>query len=200
MVQLEETVRQQQALSAVPNTTSRSDQALVLAVQEGDREAAEELVRNSYEQVFASLVRLCGDRDQAADLTQDTYRSAWSSISSFRGGARFSTWLYRIAYNTFLNQRRRPALMMPLDDQQQVVDPAPGLEVMFARTELDEQLRSFVVDLPDELRLVVTARYWGEVSTEEIARLEKITRSAVRKRLSKAKRMLRRRFDQGDAS
>ena len=85
------------------------ERQLLAALGSGDRRAAEALVDRTYRQVFASLCRLTGgDDDLAADLTQETYRRAWKSLASFDRRAQFSTWLYRIAYNTFLNHLRRP--------------------------------------------------------------------------------------------
>jgi RNA polymerase sigma-70 factor, ECF subfamily len=89
---------------------------LLTALAAGDREAAERLVELTYRGVFALLRRLCGDHDLASDLTQETYRKAWDALSGFDARAKFSTWLCRIAYNTFLNHLRRPRRMVPLED------------------------------------------------------------------------------------
>jgi RNA polymerase sigma-70 factor (ECF subfamily) len=172
---------------------------LLEALFEGSRDAAERLVELTYRQTYAALVRMCGDPDLAADLTQDTYRKAWTSLHTFRRTARFSTWLYRIAYNTFLNHRRRPQLMRPLEDASPGGnDPRDGSESQehsLAASETDRELRRAVLALPDELRLVVTARYWGEVPVEEIARLEGVTGVAIRKRLHRAYGRLRTELD-----
>lgn len=159
----------------------------------GDRDAAERLVEVTYQQIFAALVRLCGDRELAADLTQETYRKAWTSLRSFRRGASFSTWLYRIAYNTFLNHLRRPALMRPLHDgeEERLLDPRADIESTAASHELESRLRALVVGLPEDLRFAVTAYYWGGAPVAEIAIAEQITVSAVRKRLGKAVAQLR---------
>jgi RNA polymerase sigma-70 factor (ECF subfamily) len=172
---------------------------LLEALLEGSREAAERLVELTYRQTYAALIRMCGDPDLAADLTQDTYRKAWTSLHTFRRSARFSTWLYRIAYNTFLNHRRRPQLMRPLEDASpggdDPRDQAESQEHAFAASETDRELRRAVLALPDELRLVVTARYWGDVPVEEIARLEGVTGVAIRKRLLRAYGRLRTELD-----
>ena len=95
-------------------------------VAAGDLEAANELARSTYRAVYASLYRLCGGDDElAADLTQDTYCKSGRSSDRFRGGSKCSTWLYRIAYNTFLNHIRRPRRMEPLTEEraEQLADP-----------------------------------------------------------------------------
>ncbi len=70
----------------------------------------------TYPLIYRSLYRLCGDGDTASDLTQDTYARAWRALDQFDGRSRFSTWLYRIAYTTFLNHVRRPQRFVQLDD------------------------------------------------------------------------------------
>jgi len=165
---------------------------LLAAMAAGDREAAERLVERTYRGVYALLCRLSGDSDLAADLTQETYRKAWSSLAGFDGRAQFSTWLFRIAYTTFLNHLRRPRRLVPLDEKHEatVADPAPSLDEALGRSVAGERLRRAVLELPEELRLTVTAVYWGDLPVKEVARQEGITGPAIRKRLKRALRML----------
>ena len=172
----------------------RSERELWQALRAGDRQAAEALVAMTYEQVYASLFRMTsGDRDLAADLTQETYRKAWASLDSFRGNSQFSTWLYRVAYNTFLNHIRKPRRLQPLDDQAalQIIDEKPGARDHIERREVEERLRRAVMGLPEELRFTVSARFWGDCPVREIARQEEVTGAAIRKRLKKAFQHLR---------
>src|SRR5512144_2087218 len=92
------------------------ERRLLAAIRGGDRSAAEEMVDRTYAAVFASLCRLCGDGDLAADLTQETYQKAWAALPGFDGRSQLFTWLYRIAYTTFLNYVRRPRRMTSLDE------------------------------------------------------------------------------------
>lgn len=167
---------------------------LLASLASGDRRAAERLVDESYQLVYASLMRLTGgNADLAADLTQETYRKAWRSLPSFKRRSQLTTWLYRIAYNTFLNHIRRPARVQPIGEHQvdAACDPAPGQEETLRRREVSERLRRAVIGLPEPLRFTVSARFWGELKVEEIARLEKVTGAAIRKRLKKAMGSLR---------
>jgi RNA polymerase sigma-70 factor (ECF subfamily) len=169
------------------------ERGLLDRIRAGDREAAEALVEGSYGIVFASLVRLCGgDRDLASDLTQETYRKAWQALPAFDGRSRFSTWLYRIAYNAFLNRARRPLRAVPLDSSDGLPeDPAASAEDSIERSETSLSLRRAVLALPEELRFAVTARFWAGESVSAIAREEGITTVAVRKRLRRALALLK---------
>lgn len=198
-----------QALDATPSTFAAPaegedvERRLLGALGRGERSAAEELVEFTYRRVYGLLHRLTGgDAELAADLTQETYRKAWSALGGFDGRARFSTWLHRIAYTTFLNQRRRPQLVIAVDDPEQSAaqgaggyrpadcPPNPGPDQTLDASRRAERLRRAVLELPETLRFTVTARFWGELPVREIARHEGVTSVAVRKRLRKAMGML----------
>lgn len=168
------------------------DGRLLAALAAGDREAAERLVERTYRMVFGLLRKLCGDSDLAADLTQETYRKAWDALAGFDGRAQFSTWICRIAYNTFLNHLRRPRRLVALDEAMEatVPDPAPRADDTVGQAAEGDRLRRAVLALPEDLRYMVTAIFWGEVPVKEIARQEGVTTVAIRKRLKKALNIL----------
>jgi len=169
--------------------TARSESELLDALAAGERSAAAELMERTYQGVWATLYRLSGgDSELAADLTQETFRRAWSAMAGFDRRSRLSTWLFRIAYNTFLNHVRRPHLVQPLEPGQaeRTSDPEPSQEEALLGQERAERLRRAVLDLPDVLRSTVTARYWGDLPAAEIANLHGISQVTVRKRLRKA--------------
>lgn len=174
------------------------ERRLLAAIRGGDRSAAEEMVERTYSAVYASLYRLCGDGDLAADLTQETYQKAWAALGGFDGRSQFFTWLYRIAYTTFLNHVRRPRRMTSLDDDDapEVRDSAPSVEEMISEREEGERLRRAVLELPEDLRFTVTAHFWGGLAVKEIAKIEDITTVAIRKRLHKAFSLLEMSLDE----
>jgi RNA polymerase sigma-70 factor, ECF subfamily len=158
-----------------------------------ERACAERLLEETYRQTYRSLFRLCGgDAELAADLTQETYRKAWQALAGFDGRAQLATWLYRIAYNTFLNHLRRPR-PVPLEPEQEVAlrDPTAGPAEHLAAREEESRLRRAVLALPEELRFAVTAHYWQGLPVREVARLEGLTTMAIRKRLKRAFVILR---------
>jgi len=164
------------------------ERVMLAAIRGGDRAAAEEMVERTYSAVFASLFRLCGDGDLASDLTQETYQKAWAALPNFDGRSQLFTWLYRIAYTTFLNYIRRPRRVTSLDDPDSpdVSDTTPAVDDVLAEREEGERLRAAVLQLPEDLRFTVTAHFWGGLAVKEIAQIEEITTVAIRKRLHKA--------------
>ena len=164
------------------------ERTLLDAVRRGDETAAEELVERTYSAVFASVFRLCGDSDLAADLTQETYQRAWGALPGFDGRSQLFTWLYRIAYTTFLNHVRRPRRMTSLDEPEapDVPDNSPGADEVLSDAEEAGRLRKAVMELPEDLRFTVTAHFWSGLPVKEIAQIENITTVAIRKRLHRA--------------
>ena len=164
------------------------EKSLLEAIRAGDREAAEAMVERTYSAVYASLFRLCSDGDLAADLTQETYQKAWAALRNFDGRSQLFTWLYRIAYTSFLNHVRRPRRMTSLEEPYaaNIADQEPGADQILSANEEGERLRAAVLRLPDDLRFTVTAHFWGGLPVREIAQLEDITTVAIRKRLHKA--------------
>jgi RNA polymerase sigma-70 factor, ECF subfamily len=169
----------------------RDESELLADLRRGDRLAAENLVELTYPLIYRSLHRMCGDADAASDLTQDTYARAWRALDQFDGRSRFSTWLYRIAYTTFLNHVRRPQRFVQLDDATVPAEPVAPLaeDPLLALDAV--RLRRAVLALPEELRFAVTAHFWGEVPVREIARREGLSSVAIRKRLRRAVARLR---------
>lgn len=192
---------QQNASERAPatNSTDTSDFALVSALLDGDSQAGETLVERSYKLVFRSLIKLTGDEDLALDLTQETFRRAWASLRTYRGQSTFSSWLYRVAHNVHLNHLRKPRLVQPANHaspheenaQPQVADQSEGPDAASRRRESEHRLRTAVTLLPDRQRLAISARFWGELSTTEIAALEQVSVVAIRKRIRNALANLR---------
>lgn len=112
---------------------ARIDQALVTRIRlGGDQRAFEQLVRRHQGMIRAQLRRLLrGDEAAADDLAQETFVLAWRKLDQFRGEARFSSWLYRIAYTCFLQARRGPAPHESADDEtmEQLQTPVRAIDL-----------------------------------------------------------------------
>jgi RNA polymerase sigma-70 factor (ECF subfamily) len=174
-------------MEAIPYDES-GESALLVAVRSGDRAAAEAMVDRTYGAVYASLFKMCGDGDLAADLTQETFQKAWVALPRFDGRSQLSTWLYRIAYTTFLNHIRRPHRLTSLDDENAIEprDSSPAVDDVLSETEEAARLRAAILRLSDDLQFTVTAHFWAALPVKEIARIEGISTVAIRKRLHKA--------------
>src|SRR5712692_334582 len=95
------------------------DQQLVTASKRGDQDAFAQLVQRYQRRIFNLVYRMLQQYEEASEITQETFLAAWQGLPSFRGDARFATWLYRIAYNCALKQlelrKRDRALQVALE-------------------------------------------------------------------------------------
>lgn len=169
--------------------------ALVSAAKTGDRQAFDELVRQTYAETYTLAYRLTGNEEDARDVTQEAYLRAFKGLKRFRGEARFSTWMYRITANcaaTHLGRRRRHRHDQLFDDAP-VADDAPGTspELRAEAGDLRTRLSAAVDRLPSKLRAVVVLRDVYDLPHEAIAAELGISESAAKVRLHRARRQLR---------
>lgn len=169
---------------------------LARRAQEGDRQAFDWLMQRHLKSIYNLVVRMLGDREAAEDLVQDTFLSAFRSLANFRRECRIATWLHRIAVNKVLNHRARRRLkVVELDgEKQQVPDqhssPARSLE----EAELQKLLQRCVRELPENLRVVFVLRELEGKNYDEIAEILETTPENVRVRLHRAKKELLKRL------
>ena len=122
---------------------ARLDQTLVTRVRLGnDPRAFEQLVRRHQGMVRAQLRRLLhGDHAAADDLAQEAFLLAWRKLDQFRGEARFSTWLYRIAYACFLQMHRKKSLALGDDEEGEAVSVPEPTRAIDLRIDLERAMQ-----------------------------------------------------------
>lgn len=173
--------------------TGLTDLQLVERTQvQDDTQAFGELVRRHEGRVRALLMRLTrGNKSLADDLSQEVFLRAYRGLVGFEGRARFSTWLYRIGYNAYLNHRSRAKELASLPEGYESRVAAPESERALTRTDLRRDLEWAIAALPDRYRAVVTLYYLQDVSYPEIAEILSVPLGTVKTHLHRAKRMLR---------
>jgi RNA polymerase sigma-70 factor (ECF subfamily) len=158
----------------------RSEAELVEAAQKGDRRAFAELVRLHREGLSRLVGRYLEDEDDVAEIVQRAFIRAYDNLSSFRGQARFRTWLFRIAINLSLNQlrdssRTRPLHLSDLDAITNSLSTA-RLVAREARRRLGEVLQK----LPPMQRLAVELRLLHELPFREIAEIAECSEDSAK--------------------
>ena len=135
------------------------------------RKAFEEMVRRYSPQLYAQIRRMVLSHDDSDDIIQNTYLKAWSSLSTFRGEAKLSTWLYRIAYNetlAFLNKQKND---VPLDDPEAAVVNQLMADEYFDGDETQAKFQAAVQSLPPKQRQVFNMKYFQEMKYETISKI-----------------------------
>jgi len=189
----------------VPAALQSSDEALAARAAGGDDHAFEALVRRYQRRVFGLACRLTSETD-APDVLQETFLQLHRHLPSFRGDARFGTWLYRIATNAALMHRRaqarRPtesldAFLPRFDSHGEHVGTPEALQVaaradeILDRKVLVERAQEALARLPDLYRDAFVLRDLEELSTAEVAQVLGLDPAAVRQRVHRARLMMR---------
>ncbi|MDY4881813.1 MAG: sigma-70 family RNA polymerase sigma factor [Candidatus Limisoma sp.] len=136
------------------------------------KDAFGKVIAHYTEPLYWHIRKLVLNHDDANDVLQNTFLKAWSSIEYFRGDAKMSTWLYRIATNeaiTFLSkeQGRNTA---SIDDMAEAVK-ALAADEWFDGNDLQLKLQEAVAQLPEKQRLVFNMRYFDEMKYEDISEI-----------------------------
>jgi RNA polymerase sigma-70 factor (ECF subfamily) len=172
-----------------------SDADLILAVLDrDDREAFAELVRRHQSKIRTVLRRLTGgDAAFADDLAQDTFVLAWRNLKNFRFEARFSTWLYRIAFNAWQSEvRKRRELLLENADEVAALDETAFDEMPDVASRVD--LERAIATLSDGERAAIAACYYADLSHEEAAQALGMPVGTVKTHVLRAKAKLRARL------
>ncbi len=187
------------------SAADQSDEVLAARAAAGDDPAFEALVVRYQRRVFRLACRLTSETD-APDIVQETFMQVYRHLSTFRGSAQFSTWLYRIATNAGLMHRRararRPA--EPLDEFMPRFDAdgrhaqtpdalriAPLVDELMDRHALAKQVQAALERLPDLYREAFVLRDLEELSTADVAQVLGVEPATVRQRVHRARLMVR---------
>lgn len=145
----------------------------LLQNQDTQREAFSRIVTRYSEQLYWQIRRMVLSHDDANDLLQNTFAKAWLNIDYFRGEAKLSTWLYRIAFNeclTFLNKQRATATI-PLDDPEAIIVEKLEGDSYFSGDETQKILQKALLALPEKQRIVFNLKYYQEMKYEEMSEI-----------------------------
>lgn len=137
------------------------------------REAFNEVMRRYSEPLYWQIRRMVESHDDANDILQNTFFKAWQSVEGFRGDAKLSTWLYKIALNesiTFLAKERK-RLNISIDDEESHLVNLIESDEYVDGDELALKLRKAIATLPEKQRLVFNMKYYDEMKYEQMSEI-----------------------------
>ena len=177
-----------------------SDEELVARSIGGDQESFNQLVLRWERPIYALAYRVIGREEDARDVCQETFLRAFRALNGFRGQAKFSSWLYRIALNLSRDwvrkERRTPVIQAPEElevlEMAAVREPTPSVEDLVARRELTRVVERAMARLPEEQRTAIILKEYHELTFQEIADLVGCPLSTVKTRLYQGLSVLRR--------
>jgi RNA polymerase sigma-70 factor (ECF subfamily) len=181
------------------------EQLLVDRCRQGDRDSFAQLMRLHEKQIYNFTYRMLGDEEEAEDLTQDIFVAAFRGIRRFRGEAKFSTWLYRIALNQtrnrikylsrrnfFAKQSRRAQHReeSPWENPEFLADTNPSPEQWTLTKSMATQVQECLNQMAPQTRQILVLRDVQGFSYEELSEMLSLNPGTVKSRLHRARAAL----------
>lgn len=174
--------------------TTNTDHALVTQTLEGNTQAFSELVSRYQQFVFTLALRIVKVREEAEEVAQDSFLKAFEALSTYRGEAKFSSWLYSIVYRKALdrvrkNNRSRTIEIVDdlLEGDTKTIDNALGLLELKER---NQYLQQSIATLGEEEAAIISFFYFEDLSIKEIASITDLSEDNVKIKLYRSRKRL----------
>jgi RNA polymerase sigma-70 factor, ECF subfamily len=182
-----------------------TDEELVARSMSGDADSFNELILRWERPIYALAYRTIGREEDARDVCQETFLRAYRALPGFRGQAKFSSWLYRIALNLCRDwvrrERRTPVVQPPEDgdlmEMAAAAEPSESIEDLVMRKDLTRSVERAMALLPEEQRMAIVLKEYHGLTFQEIADLAGCPLSTVKTRLYQGLTVLRRELARG---
>ena len=170
------------------------DQYYIRMVRDGGTNAFAVLVDRYKDMVFTLSLKMLKNREEAEEVSQDTFVKIYKSLSKFNGESKFSTWIYKVAFNTCLdrlkkNKRSQPFAGLDEFTEQEAISLINVLDSIEER-ERKRMIQDCLQGLPGEDSFLLTLYYFDEHSLEEIAKIIGINPNNVKIRLYRSRKKL----------
>jgi RNA polymerase sigma-70 factor (ECF subfamily) len=189
---------------------SLAERLLIARLKERDGRAFDEIVGLYGDKVFSLVYRMLGNRHEAEDVAQEVFITVFKTVDGFRGEAKFSTWLLRIAANQSKNRikylSRRPTDGGEIDDALEARAAAgtagsvsraqiDGPDLLFEAAETEAIMQRAIAALPEDHRLLVILRDVEEMSYQEIGEITGLPEGTIKSRLHRARMSIKEELD-----
>ncbi|MFA7116794.1 MAG: RNA polymerase sigma factor [Bacteroidales bacterium] len=180
--------------------SNKDDAEIIKLILDGDQDSYRILVDKYSNMIFMHIFKICANREDAQEITQDSFVKAYFSLKKFKGKSSFSTWLYRIAYNTTISTLRKKKRLTFTEDIDKYISYSSNKKWSSnTNNEINEkiidethykQIELAMLSLKIEDRFVLTAFYQEHKSIAEIAEISGQNLSNVKTRLHRSRKRL----------
>ena len=171
-----------------------NDQHYINLILNGDTNAFKVLVDRYKDLVFTLSLKMLHSREEAEESAQDTFIKVYKSLSRFKGDSKFSTWIYKVAYNNCLDRlkrQKRSRAVVPINEfsEHEVLSLLNVLDAI-EEAERRQMIQDCLVALPSEECFLLTLYYFNEKSLKEISRIMGINENNVKIKLFRSRKKL----------
>ena len=177
------------------------DEALIAAALNGSALAWEKLVRRYESKIFNQGLRLMGNSSDAMDLVQEVFLGVYRNLHRFRGDSKFSSWIFRIAYNKAVDMNRYNNIMASRayrnsEEELDILENIPGRsnlegEKILSDYQANKKIVSMLAALPLKQRLIVELKMFQSLTFEDIAEIHDISVNTAKTRFYSAIKKLK---------
>jgi RNA polymerase sigma factor (sigma-70 family) len=170
------------------------DQYYITKIVEGDTKAFAVLVDRYKDLVFTLALRMLKNREEAEEVSQDAFIKVFKSLNKFKGDSKFSTWIYRITYNSCLDvlkKYKQEYQWVTIDEftERQVVTLDNAFDALVGK-EQRQVIEDCLQRLPNEDSFLLTLYYFEEQSLDEISKIMGLTANNVKVKLFRSRKKL----------
>lgn len=174
--------------------TTNDEHILINQIIEGDTRAFSVLVDRYKGMIFTLCIRMLKQREEAEEVAQDTFVKMYRSLTYFKGDSKFSTWLYRIAYNACLDRiKKNRKYLNDVEINEITINQIKTIDNALERLERKEQVQAIqkcIAKLPSEDAAILTLYYFEELTLKEISEIIGITANSIKVKLFRCRKKL----------
>lgn len=174
--------------------TTNDENILIEAIKNGNIRAYTQLVDKYKDLVYTLAIRMLKNREEAEEVAQDTFIKVFKSLENFKGDSKFSTWIYRVAYNTCLDRikkNKKHLNNIAIDEFTfNKLDTIDNALDNIIKEEKSTLIRNCINKLPEDSSALLTLFYFEELSLEEISKIINIEANTVKVKLFRARKKL----------
>ena len=174
--------------------TTNDDQQLIDAIGKGDTKAYAHLVNRYKDLVYTLSIRMLKHREEAEEVAQDTFIKVFKSLDKFKGDSKFSTWIYKITYNTCLdrikkNKKRLNDVAIDEFTFNKLETINNALDNLI-KEEKHTLIKNCINKLPEDSSALLTLFYFEELSLDEISQIINVEANTIKVKLFRARKKL----------
>lgn len=176
---------------------SADDSLLCQEILSGNNRAFTVLALRYRKRIFGLGYSFFKNSDDAEDFVQDVLVKVYTSLSSFRGESKFSTWLMRVAYNTGINSKKRTKEYSSLAEDFEIIDPSENPEEELFKSCSVVAVREAVQTLPERYRICVDMYFFYDMPYADIGEVTGLPVNTIKSHVFRAKKILKQQLEEG---